>query len=86
MCVRQITCRDLGILSITFPQDKDNRSILWQEARAHDRTNGYCRARKAGGDSLNLALHTAAFGGNPSNRWNGQSRRRESHTRTASHA
>src|SRR5262245_25517683 len=28
----------------------------WQEARAHDRTNGYCRAQKAGGDSLNLAL------------------------------
>jgi hypothetical protein len=35
-----------------------------QEARAHDRTNGYCRAQKAGGDSLNLALHTAAFDGN----------------------
>lgn len=43
----------------------------WQEARAHDRTNGYCRARKAGGDSLNLALHTAAFDGNPSNRSRG---------------
>src|SRR5438105_4583086 len=28
MCVRQITYRDLGILSITFPHDKDSRSIL----------------------------------------------------------
>jgi hypothetical protein len=28
----------------------------WQEARAHDRTNGYCRAQKAGGDSFNLAF------------------------------
>jgi len=29
--------------------------------------------------ALNLALHTAAFDGNPSNRWNGQSRARKPH-------
>ena len=35
MCVRQITCRDLGILSITFPQDKDRPLDTPGKKRVH---------------------------------------------------
>jgi hypothetical protein len=68
--VRVTACASGKSLVVTwaFSRSRSRRTktdarYSWQEARAHDRINGYCRAQKAGGDSLNLALHTAAFDG-----------------------
>ena len=58
MCVRQITCRDLGILSITFPQDKDRHSILLARRYKWILSGAKSRWRFA-----QLALHTGAFDG-----------------------
>ena len=42
---------------------KTDTRYSWQEARAHNRTNGYCRAQKAGGDLLNWRFTPGLFDG-----------------------